>query len=150
MAERIGEFGSRRTECQMKAVLRVLTLVLFIGLSSAVYAQTSATGPDTPVSSDVGSVDTAPADPGFGTSPSAGAQEPGTDAGSSDRVRVPGYTGAERSSQVTTTTVSHEQESKDRLFVDSIFIAVAVIMCVIAIFLFMSLPKQQKSTGSDN
>lgn len=68
----------------------------------------------------------------------------------------PASTGAEIGSQVSSqvktvkTTVSYEQEKRDRLFVDATFIAVALILCVIAFLLFMSLPKQSKKTGNDN
>lgn len=121
-----------------------------------------AVSPDTPVSSD-GAVS-----PGISASGSSGSSPPsvGTGAldGYSDSSSVdnapgavsPASTGAEIGSQVSSqvktvkTTVSYEQEKRDRLFVDATFIAVALILCVIAFLLFMSLPKQSKKTGNDN
>ncbi|HNH75721.1 MAG TPA: hypothetical protein PLF23_18195 [Candidatus Obscuribacter sp.] len=59
--------------------------------------------------------------------------------------------GSEVGSQVSVrATVSHEQEKKDRLFVDATSIAVSVILLAIALFLFLSLPKSAKKTGNDN
>ena len=137
----------------MKAVLVAFLIVFLAWLTPAANAQSDTPGPDTPVSSDAVPVDTAPADPGYGTAPAPGAAQPSSMTNPVGGARVRGYSGAEGGSQVTTTTtttVSHQQEAKDRLFVDAIFIAVAVIMCVLAVFLFMSLPKQSKSAGSDN
>jgi cobalamin biosynthesis Mg chelatase CobN len=142
-------FGSRRTDCQLKAVLSALAVILFTGLSSSAIAQVTPAGPDTPVSSD--STNTQTAAPDAGSTPFTGiAPEPGPAAGATDGSVAPGSSGAEKGSQAKTTIASNEQEAKDRLFVDAIFIAVAVILCVLAVFLFMSLPKQSKSAGSDN
>lgn len=153
--------GSRRSDCQLKAVLAALSLVLFMGLSSAAMAQGSAPDPDTPVSSDTpvtsdasqnstssGDTSSSPA-PGS-SSDATSAQEPAPAPGTADGATAPGSSGAESGSQAKANTVSHEQETKDRMFVDATFIGVAIIMCVLAVFLFMSLPKQPKKAGSDN
>lgn len=147
--------GSRRSDCKLKAVLAALSLVFFMGLSSAVTAQVSAPDPDTPVSSDASDNSTSSADasssPAPGTSSDAtAAREPAPAPGTADGATAPGSSGAESGSQAKANTVSHEQETKDRMFVDATFIGVAIIMCVLAVFLFMSLPKQPKKAGSDN
>lgn len=137
-----------------------------------------AVSPDTPVSSDgavspvmspsASSGSSAPS-VGTGASDSSSASSSGSTSTSSsssasDSSSVdnapgavsPASTGAEIGSQVSSqvktvkTTVSYEQEKRDRLFVDATFIAVALILCVIAFLLFMSLPKQSKKTGNDN
>lgn len=128
-------------------------------------------GPDTPISSDTLSPSPDATSEPKGAAPAMGAPDapvssdsaahainapageaPASSSSASADGTAQGNTGAaEIGSQVKTKSpVSHEQEEKDRMFVDSTFIAVAIILCVIAFFLFMSLPKQPKKAGSDN
>jgi len=114
-----------------KAFLIALSLILFAGFgANGAGAEDSAAGPDTPVSSDaVQSTNDVPLSQGAISNPA------GNEAGSQEKRTV---------------TAANSQEAKDRLFVDVTFIAAAVFMCVIAIFLFLSLPKQPKKAGTDN
>ena len=127
------------------AFLALAMLPVFFMAPGAAIAEDTPGGPDTPVSSD-GSAPAASVPAG---SPADGdvsaAAEPARVSGGSD-----GPEAAQGSSQVKKKApVSHDQEAKDRLFVDAILIAVAIILCVIAFFLFMSLPKQPKNAGGD-
>ncbi|MBA3991974.1 MAG: hypothetical protein C0469_00510 [Cyanobacteria bacterium DS2.3.42] len=125
---------------QCRAGLVALAILLFVfGGSTAVLARDTPEGPDTPVSSDASAPVVSAEDPRASDGPAAaGNMAPSTG------------TAAEIGSQVKKNVVSHEQEEKDRMFVDATFIAVAIILCVIAFFLFMSLPKQPKKASSDN
>ncbi|MBX9951706.1 MAG: hypothetical protein K2Y39_21225 [Candidatus Obscuribacterales bacterium] len=138
--------------------LPAIAIVFFNFGYSAALAE-DAVNPDTPVSSE------APADSGDpntsvssdSTAPSPGsagldsASSPSSDGSAVQGAYSPAAAGAEVGSQVTVkTTVSHEQEKKDRLFVDATSIAVAIVLLSIAFFLFMSLPKQSKKTGNDS
>lgn len=141
--------------------LLAIAIVFFNFGYSAALAE-DALNPDTPVSSE------APADSGDpntsvssdSTAPSPGSagldsasSSPSSSSGDSavQGAYSPAAAGAEVGSQVTVkTTVSHEQEKKDRLFVDATSIAVAIVLLSIAFFLFMSLPKQSKKTGNDS
>lgn len=123
---------------QFRSVCVVLAMLLLLAASGAgVIAKDAPGGPDTPVSSDT-------------VSPQGDA--PVTDVPAATDDTAQGNTGAaEIGSQVKKKApMSHEQEEKDRMFVDATFIAVAIILCVIAFFLFMSLPKQPKKAGNDN
>jgi hypothetical protein len=149
--------------------IAAFVLVLFTQLLPVSFNGTfaeEAVSPDTPVSSD-GAVS-----PGISDSGSSGSSPPSVGTGAlnnssdsaSDNSSInnasgavsPASAGAEIGSQVSSqvktvkTTVSYEQEKRDRLFVDATFIAVSLILCVIAFLLFMSLPKQSKKTGNDN
>lgn len=134
-------------------------LVFFTLLSSLGYSSALAedvVNPDTPVSSEApaGSPDPNASFSSDSSAPYAGSA--GQDGSSSDGADAQvgssaSSTGAETGSQERVkTTVSHEQEKKDRLFVDATAIAVAIVLLVIALFLFMSLPKQSKKTGNDS
>lgn len=135
-------------------------IVLFTSLStfgcSGALAE-DVVNPDTPVSSEApaGSGDPNTSVSSDNSAPYAGSAGQGS-ASSSDGSDAQGgssasSSGAETGSQERVrTTVSHEQEKKDRLFVDATSIAVAVVLLVIALFLFMSLPKQSKKTGNDS
>ena len=134
-------------------------LVFFTLLSSLGYSCALAedvVNPDTPVSSEApaGSPDPNASFSSDSSVPYAGSA--GQDGSSSDGADAQvgssaSSTGAETGSQErVNTTVSHEQEKKDRLFVDATAIAVAIVLLVIALFLFMSLPKQSKKTGNDS
>jgi len=121
--------------------LLALAIVLFVysGVSQAL-AQQNTPGPDTSASSDAVSA------------PAADSPASASDSASSPPSSGTAPTGSESSSQAKKKDpVSHEQEAKDRLFIDATSIAAAIFLCVIAVFLFMSLPKQsKKAAGSDN
>lgn len=135
-------------------------LVFFTLLSSLGYSSALAedvVNPDTPVSSEApaGSPDPNASFSSDSSSPYAGsAGQDGSSSSDGADAQVgssASSTGAETGSQERVkTTVSHEQEKKDRLFVDATAIAVAIVLLVIALFLFMSLPKQSKKTGNDS
>jgi|GEM_PF-5722159 hypothetical protein len=155
----------------IRSDLLALSIVLSVTLTPFALSPASgqdAVNPDTPVSSEApsgtGNPNTSVSSDGASSSvsPASGGSAPFAGTGSSDisapaggsdlqGAVSPASSGAEIGSQVTVkTTVSHEQEKKDRLFVDATFFAVAVILCAIAFFLFMSLPKQPKKTGNDS
>lgn len=140
--------------------LLAIAIVFFNFGYSAALAE-DALNPDTPVSSeapaDSGDPNTSVSSDSTAPSPgSAGLDSASSSSSSSGGSAVqgaysPAAAGAEVGSQVTVkTTVSHEQEKKDRLFVDATSIAVAIVLLSIAFFLFMSLPKQSKRTGNDS
>ncbi len=112
---------------------------------TAVLAKGDPGGPDTPVTSET-------ADPSTGATNSPVVDmQAGEAPASTDSTAQAGSAAPEIGSQAKEkAAVSHEQEAKDRMFVDATFIAVALILCVLAIFLFMSLPKQPKKAGCDN
>lgn len=119
--------------------LSLISLVIaFLSVCCGINAMAAPLDPDTPVSSDAIS---APA-----ATPSAG-DEPASIAPGSGM--EPANPGAEQSSQAKG-SVSDSQEKKDRLFVDAIFTAVAVVCCFLAVILFFSLPKGSKKAGNDN
>lgn len=170
-------FGRRFHKNLSRTGMAAFALVSFTQLMplffNGAFAQ-EAVSPDTPVSSDgavlpgmspSGSSGSSPPSIGTGASNSApDSTSSSSSDGASDRSSTnnssgavsPASDGAEIGSQVSSqaktvkTTVSYEQEKRDRLFVDATFIAVALILCVIAFLLFMSLPKQSKKTGNDN
>ena len=128
---------------RFRSVCVVLAVVLWLAAcGTGVIAKDTPGGPDTPVSSDsAADAINAPA----GEAPAGSASTSTGDTAQSNPA------GAEIGSQANEKApVSHEQEEKDRMFVDATFIAVAIILCVIAFFLFMSLPKPPKKAGSDN
>lgn len=135
-------------------------LVFFTLLSSLGYSSALAedvVNPDTPVSSEApaGSPDPNASFSSDSSAPYAGSAgqdgSPSSDGADAQVGSSASSTGAETGSQERVkTTVSHEQEKKDRLFVDATAIAVAIVLLVIALFLFMSLPKQSKKTGNDS
>ncbi len=96
-------------------------------------------GPDTPVSSDTVLPATSGSTPGHYSDASAAA-EPGSAA----------TTAEGKTEGATKVSASNAQEKKDRLFVDATFIAVSIILSVIAFILFRSLPKQAKKAGNDS
>ena len=134
---------------QFRAVCVALAIIVFVSLAApSVVAKDVPGGPDTPVSSD-----TIEPSAGATDSPAAGKSfKPiGESPVTTDSTAQTDTAAAEIGSQAKEKAlVSHEQEEKDRMFVDATFIAVAIILCVLAFFLFMSLPKQPKKAGSDN
>lgn len=131
---------------RLEAGFLSLSMLLFVFMAplTGALAKDVPGGPDTPVSSD-GEMPAASAPADAGSPFPSGSPEPARiSAGSL------GTEASQTGSQVKKRPpVSHEQESKDRLFVDATLIAVAIILCVIAFFLFISLPKQTKKTGSE-
>ncbi|HNB22202.1 MAG TPA: hypothetical protein PKZ32_07290 [Candidatus Melainabacteria bacterium] len=147
------------------AIAFVITMAPSMGTPPA--CGQNAVDPDTPVSSDgITGTDVSKNSSGADSSPSYGgsgtdmsdptAVSPSSGGDTSASVEAPALlqsssSGSEVGSQVSVrTTVSHEQEKKDRLFVDATSIAVSVILLAIALFLFLSLPKSAKKTGNDN
>ena len=127
------------------AFLALAMLPVFFMASGAAIAEDTPGGPDTPVSSDGSAPATSVTAGTTADSGISGAAEPAQVSAGSDGSEV-----AQSSSQVKKKLpVSHDQEAKDRLFVDATFIAIALILCAIAFFLFMSLPKQPKKAGGD-
>lgn len=157
------------------AAFAIVLFTQLLPLPLNVALAEEAPSPDTPVSSDgsvapgisaSGSSGSSPPSKGTGASDSSSGDTSSSSSDSaSESLNIknaasgsvsPDSTVAEIGSQVSSqvktvkTTVSYEQEKRDRLFVDATFIAVALILCAIASFLFMSLPKQSKKTGNDN
>jgi len=105
-----------------------------VALAVLLCALTTTTGA---LAQDNGSAPAAQADTGA-SSPSSGTSQPRAlevETSSQERSKI---------------TVSHEQEAKDRLFVDTTLIAVAVIMSLIAILIFLSMPKAPKKASNAN
>jgi hypothetical protein len=133
---------------QSRAGLVALAILAFVLVgATTVLAKDTPDGPDTPVSSDA-SAPVSAEDPRASDGPSAAAGNVAPSA--TGNVAPSSGKAAEIGSQVKKTVVSHEQELKDRMFLDATFIAVALILCVIAFSLFMSLPKQPKKASNDN
>ncbi|MCC7530287.1 MAG: hypothetical protein IT342_17315 [Candidatus Melainabacteria bacterium] len=123
-----------------------LALVLWLAAwGTGAIAKDITDGPDTPVSSD-----TLSTSPDVINEPHGDVRAAGAPA-AADGTAQGNAGAAEIGSQAKTRApVSHQQEEKDRMFVHATFIAVAIILCVIAFFLFMSLPKQPKKAGRGN